>query len=141
MSADFRIEDCAFMTGSWEAEIWGGVFEETWLPARGDSMVGVGRHVSAGRTTFVESMTIELCSGKWTMFMILGSPSKRDKSPVPFDLLEFVAGESCTFANPANEFPTHIKYDQAADGELKCVIFGRADGAEQSEVFEFRRVL
>ncbi|MCE9558277.1 MAG: DUF6265 family protein [Armatimonadetes bacterium] len=141
MSAKFRIEDCAFMTGSWEAEIWGGVFEETWLPPGAGTMVGVGRHISAGRTTFVESMTIEFCSGTWTMFMILGSPSKGDKSPVPFDLLEFVPGESCTFTNLGNDFPTRIKYDRATDGELKCVIFGRSDSAEQSEVFDFRRVL
>lgn len=42
-SAGHRIEELAFITGSWQGPLFGGDADETWMPPRDGTMVGVFR--------------------------------------------------------------------------------------------------
>ena len=53
------IMDLGWMAGSWSCKVWGGTFEETWLPPVGGTIQGTGRFVSGGRVEFTEFMSIE----------------------------------------------------------------------------------
>jgi hypothetical protein len=137
---DFKLQDVAFLTGSWTAEIWGGVFEEVWLPPKSGTMVSLGRHTTDEKTTFMESAALQKSKdGVWTLYMILGSPANGTKTPIGFELKDFSPGKSVTFVNLKNEFPTHITYSNPGKNKMQCVISGRADGKAESETFDFKR--
>lgn len=141
VAPDFSLEDASFLTGTWTANIWDGVFEEVWLPPKAGTMVSIGRHTTSEKTTFMESAALQKSkTGVWTLYMILGSPASGPKTPVAFELKESVKGKSVTFFNPKNDFPTHIEYSSSGKNAMNCVISGRADGKEESETFNFSRV-
>jgi hypothetical protein len=128
-----------FLAGSWKANIWGGVFEETWTKPIGNSVTQMGRHTAKGKLTFMEFGSVEKAAdGSWAMFLIFGEVSKQAPA-VGFKLTEAKKGE-VLFVNAKNEFPTHIRYTSKSKNEMTCVIYGRADGKEEREVFNFKRV-
>lgn len=133
-------EDFAFLTGAWEAEIWGGVFEETWSVPRAGTITHMGRHTSGGNTGFIEFSTIEKDrEGRWTLFLLLGSPSKGDKKPSAF-VLDRASEGDLTFVNPTNDYPTAIHYQGDGRENLTATLSGRHKGADQTDVFNFKKV-
>lgn len=52
------IEDVAWIAGHWNGEALGGIFEETWNPPVGDSMMGMFKLVDNGTVKFYELLTI-----------------------------------------------------------------------------------
>lgn len=133
-------KDFAFLTGAWEAEIWRGVFEETWSVPRAGTITHMGRHTSEGKTGFIEFSTIEKDKeGRWTLFLLLGSPSKGDKKPSAFVLSKAARGD-LTFVNPTNDYPTKIRYQGEGKDTMTATLSGRQNGADQSDVFNFNRV-
>lgn len=130
------VDDLRFITGSWRCDIWGGVFEETWSAPADGTMVGVGRHRSAGKTGFMEFMSIETdAEGGITMFIALGALSKGPTKPVPFQLS--AAGQNvAVFEREGDDFPTRVHYERLAE-RLKCTISGTKDGEAKTESFDF----
>ena len=57
----------AWLEGDWIGEGFGGVVEETWLPLRGGTMVGVFRLTVENRLSFCELMTISFDGDVATM--------------------------------------------------------------------------
>ncbi len=49
-----NLEDMAWLTGHWKGEALGGMVEEIWSPASGDSMMFVFRLVNDGKVSFYE---------------------------------------------------------------------------------------
>jgi Domain of unknown function (DUF6265) len=132
------IEDLRFMSGAWKCEIWGGTFEEYWTPPAGGAMQGSGRHLSGGKTSFMEFMSVEETKDGIVMFMMLGAPSKGDKKPVPFKLTSF-DGTTALFENPKNDFPAKIAYVKEGKG-MSCWIEGIQNGKKSKEEFKFKRM-
>lgn len=132
-------KDFGFMAGSWEAEIWGGIFEETWSVPRGQTMTHMGRHTSEGATSFLEFASIERKDGKWTMFVMLGAPSKGDKKPTPF-VLEKASKGDLTFYSAVNDYPTRIRYQGQGKETMTASLSGTQNGEAKSDVFNFKRV-
>lgn len=134
------IDELKFMVGSFAADVWGGRFEETWLPAAGGTMQGVGRHIVEGKVVFMEFMSIEPdATGRLTMYMVLGAPSKGDKKPSPF-VLKGVVGSKAVFINESNDFPREIHYWPGETGGLECELIGTRNGKPANETFHFARV-
>ncbi len=133
------IDDLGWMQGGWECSIWGGKFEEHWLAPRSGAMVGVGRHLKAEDTAFMEFMSIETNDDGITMWMLLGRPSKGDKKGVPFKMTS-LKGKVAVFENPANDFPSKMTYSLRANGQLFCHIEGEEKGKKMSEDFDFKRL-
>ena len=135
-----NVEQLAWMAGDWTCEIWGGTFEETWSEPKGGAMQGMGRHLSDGKTTFMEFMSIEQSGETVTLYMILGAPSKGDKSPVPFKLSGY-DGTRAIFERTEDEYPKRIIYSKPVSGIMLCRIEGIQNGEQTSDEFEFRRVV
>src|SRR5512132_4174691 len=57
--AKVTLGDLSFITGLWRAECGGGLGEEHWSAAAGDSMVGTFRFVKDDSAHFYEFMLIE----------------------------------------------------------------------------------
>ena len=58
-----RIEDVAWIAGSWQGSAFGGLAEEIWSLPRDGNMMGVYRHTKDGEITFFEILTISEYEG------------------------------------------------------------------------------
>lgn len=125
------------MQGSWQCEIWGGIFEEHWTNADGGAMLQMGRHLVEGKTRFIEYASLEADGDEVVMWIHLGPLSKGATEPVAFRLVRF-DGQEAAFENPANPFPSLITYHRRANA-LECIISGERDGAPASDRFYFKR--
>ncbi len=130
------IEDLAWLAGTWQCEIWDGIFEEHWLAPKGGTMQGVGRHLHNGKTAFMEFMSIEPHNGVLTMYIIVGSPSHGHNNPVPFRLTQNT-NDVAVFENPEHDFPSKIAYKRISADRIECVINGVRSGEPCCEVFNF----
>lgn len=129
------INDFNWLTGSWSAEVEGGVFHETWLEPAGGTMQGCGRFLQDDKCAFMEFMSIEMTPRGWAMFMVLGQPSKKVNPPVPFYLKKLL-GKSCQWErDDKNDFPKRITYTADSDGTLRC----RIEDDKRHEDFVFKK--
>ena len=56
---EIPIDRLAWLTGSWQGAVNGGLLEETWLPPKADTISALVRFTKDGRTEFVEIIKIE----------------------------------------------------------------------------------
>ena len=108
-------------------------------PKRG-TMQGVGRFEKDGKIEFMEFMSIEGSSDTLTLYMILGAPSKGDKSPIAFRLSGHDGTHVC-FERSDDDYPKRIVYTKGVSGAMLCRIDGVQDGEPTSDEFNFRRVI
>jgi hypothetical protein len=136
-----ELQELAWMSGHWSAPIWGGTFEEVWLPPSGNVMVGAGRHVGGDGMPFVEYLSIEENPEQHgiTMWVQLGRLSKDWAKKVAFRLIAADAS-SAVFENPQNQFPSRITYRLAGTGQMHCRIEGSREGEAVADDFHFTRV-
>lgn len=134
-----KVEDLAWMSGTWTCAQWGGQFYEHWMKPTGGVMVGTGQHVADGKSKFVEFMSVEADAEGIAMWMLLGSPSKGPKQGMPFRLVK-LSGREATFENPKNEFPTRIIYRFKSESSMLCRLEGTQKGKPAATEFSFERV-
>ena len=108
-------------------------------PKRG-TMQGVGRFEKDGQIELMEFMSIEGSSDTLTLYMILGAPSKGDKSPIAFRLSGHDGTHVC-FERSDDDYPKRIVYTKGVSGAMLCRIDGVQDGEPTSDEFNFRRVI
>jgi hypothetical protein len=132
-STDKGLDQLAWMVGSWSVENRGTVVEEHWTPARGNTMLAVGRTTRGQRTVFYEFLRIEQ-----TPDAITYHAAPKGRSPAtPFKMIEMSEGK-VVFENPQHDFPVRITYwREGADG-MGAKIEGK-DGA-RPESWVFKRV-
>lgn len=99
----------AFMTGEWVTE--DRSVDEVWLAPRGEIMVGLGRTVKDGRTSFFEYLRIEVQGGTP---VFLASPNGKSP-PVPFKQIES-SSTKVVFFNPEHDDPKRITYEREGEG-------------------------
>lgn len=116
----------AWMAGTWTGAVDGLEMEESWLPPKGGSLLGLHREVRAGAMVLFEFLRIsETADG----IVYYGSP--RGRAPTPFALVE--SGERrAVFANPAHDYPQRISYWLDSAGALHARVEG-AGGADPEE--------
>lgn len=138
-----KIDDLKWMAGNWSCKIWGGTFEEYWIPPVGGTMQGTGRLIVEKKVEFMEYMSLETgADGKLTMYMLLGEPSKGDKKPSPFVLVSAKNG-SYVFENSKNDYPTRITYSNKKDAKgpmMHVKLEGKQNGKDTVEEFNFRKM-
>jgi hypothetical protein len=128
------INDFAFLTGTWKAEIHGGTFEETWSKPEGGTMQGYGRQLNEGKTLFMEFLSIEPDGDGLAMYIILGAPSEGDKKPKKFRLTSLKENEA-TFEFPENDFPNKIVYKLLDKNSMDCTL----SRSRRVSVYKFKR--
>lgn len=116
-----RLEQLAFMAGSWSAPSGGAEVEEVWLAPKGGLMLGLGRTVRDGKAIEFEFLRIEQ-QGETLVY--LASPGGKPATPFP---LAAIDATSAAFES-ALEFPRRISYRKNPDGTLTARIEGTRGG-------------
>lgn len=119
----------AWMAGTWTAQQGRAVFEETWLPPAGMSLLGMSRTVAGGRMVAFEYLRIIERNGE-TFYV--AQPNGRP--PTEFKLTSSTATKA-VFENPANDFPKVITYELTVPGKLTATI----SAGEKKQEFRFER--
>ena len=123
----------AWMVGSWSVENGGTVVEEHWTPARGGTMLAVGRTTRGSRTVFYEFLRIEQ-----TPDAITYHAAPKGRSPAtPFKMTEMGEGK-VVFENPQHDFPVRITYWREGTDGMGAKVEGK-DG-QRAETWVFKRV-
>ena len=122
-----RLDDLAWMTGSWSGTSRGIEMEEHWTAPKGGSMIGIHRDVAKGRTVSFEFLRIEMQKDQ---IVYLSMPNGRSPA-TPFPMKE-VSGTRVVFENPAHDFPQRIIYWKDGN-DLRARIEGTMNGKAGSE--------
>ena len=129
-----KIEDLAFLAGSWATEAGAVRVEEEWLCPSADTMIGMGRttDVASGKTVFFEYLRIEKRpDGLVYVAQPKGGPA------TAFRLVRLEAGFA-VFENPAHDFPKRVVYSKSPAGGLIARVEGDGRGPENAEEFRYR---
>ena len=80
---DNSINRLAWLTGSWQGPVNGGLLEETWLPPKADTISALVRFTKDGRTEFIEIIKIEKVGNSFELRLQLYDPPMRPRSEKP----------------------------------------------------------
>ena len=80
---DNTINRLAWLTGSWQGPVNGGLLEETWLPPKANTISALVRFTKDGRTEFVEIIKIEKVGNSFELRLQLYDPPMRPRSEKP----------------------------------------------------------
>ena len=126
-----RVDDLAWMSGSWESANGDRWLEETWSAPRAGVMLGFARH---GRGDALHEFEfVRLQAGEDGVVTYLAQPQGRPA--VPFRLARAEPGEA-VFENPDHDYPQRIRYRR--DGDSLTATISRLDGSHAID-FAFRR--
>lgn len=121
-----------WMVGDWKGELFGGHSEESWLPPRGGTMVGVFRLSRDDRTSVIELLVIEEQEhGVFLRFKHF-SPSYRawEDAPLIFRL-ETADSRRAVFESPdPQQKPRRMTYSRDGD-TLTCLVEGPEDEGDE----------
>ncbi len=110
-AADDPLAELAWLSGDWTAQRSNGEFiEELWTSPRGGTMVGSGRTVRDGSTTFFEYLRIEARPGS-----IVYVAQPRGGAPTEFASVE-IGASSAVFENRHHDWPKRVTYRVLEDG-------------------------
>ena len=124
---------------SWLAGNWTGTqgaveMEEYWQEPKGNTMLGIHRDVSAGRTVSFEFLRIEANAEGVTYWA-----SPHGKPATPFRLIE-QTGKRAVFENAKHDFHQSVIYWVGDDGALHAKIEGNMNGKHAAEAGTWRKV-
>ncbi len=130
--ADTRIDDLAWISGTWESRSGEAWVEEIWSGPRGGTLFGMSRTGSGEALREFEFLRVE--RGSDGRLVLLASPSGRPA--VSFPLVE-AGSSSATFENAAHDYPQRIRYERE-DDRLRATI-SKADGSNSAS-WSYRRL-
>jgi hypothetical protein len=126
------IERAAWLEGCWESATPARTVEESWLPAKGGSMIGVGRTIREGKTASYEMFVLREHGDR---LEYEAHPS--GQSPATFLSTRITASE-LVFENPEHDFPQEVGYRM--DGAtLVAWIRGMQGGKDRRIEFPYAR--
>ena len=119
----FSVSDLAWMGGCWEAKPKGREINEQWMKPAGQTMLGMGRTVTQGKTVGYEFMQIR--EDKDGAIYYVAKPS--GQSEASFKLIKLQNREA-VFENLEHDFPQRVIYRLQPDGSLFARIEGLSKG-------------
>ena len=128
-----KIDQLAWMTGTWAQIKENDSVRESWLGPQGKLMVAVNLTNSQRRGTSYEFLRIaETATG------LAYYANPQGKPPVEFKVKE-MGEKKVTFENPTHDFPQRIHYWIAADGAMHARIEGNIQGKDRAIEWRFER--
>jgi hypothetical protein len=131
-----RIEQLAWLAGTWRHETARMTFEETWKKV-GDSLLqgeSITISRSDGKTIASEALILAEMGGE---IFYIAKPAQ-NPMPVAFRLVRFEKG-SVAFENAEHDFPTTIAYSLNQDGSLDAKVEGLVNDKPKTIHFHFVR--
>lgn len=122
-----------WIAGHWCGEFGDKIIQELWLPPHGGVAVGLGRTLSADRTTGFEYFRITEIDGVQSFVAQPGG-----QPPTVFGRTD--GGDRwIRFENPEHDFPQRIEYRRDGDS-LHAVAAGPGENGKESVIrFDYRR--
>jgi Domain of unknown function (DUF6265) len=134
------LADFSFIMGSWRADWNGGVGEEHWSTASGDSMMGTFRFVKDGKGRFYELMLIEQTRDGPVLRLKHFNPGLsgwEDKAQVySFHLADY--GKSVAVFELENK-SSRLTYRALPEHGLSVLLEHPTEGKQKAEEFKFNR--
>ncbi len=127
-----KVEQLAWMSGSWEGAQGKASLEEHWTSVAGGTLFGVSRTIVSGKTVAFEFLRIE---ARAEGIFYVAQPSGRPSTD--FKLTKLV-GQEVVFENSQHDFPQRIIYRRNADGSLHARVEGERNGKLSGQDFHFR---
>ena len=122
----------AWLAGCWEFTRGTQHVSEQWMRPEGESLLGMSRTTSEGRTVGYEFLLIR--PGPKGLEYV-AKPSRQAEAV--FTAVSVTEREAI-FENPTHDFPTRITYRLQADGSLLAVVDGRVNGQPRALEFPYR---
>jgi hypothetical protein len=126
------LDRLTFMAGDWLQQGVNGAVRETWLPARGGVMAGVGQTYRTGKPTVTEFMMLSERDGGLVFTAVLTG-----QAPTDFKLIPDAKGRA-VFENPEHDFPQRVIY-WPCEADLCARIEGMVNGKLKSVEWRYRR--
>jgi hypothetical protein len=123
-----------WLAGCLEARTGDTVIEEAWLPARGRTMLGMGRTTTS---TSLIDYELAVIRGDGDALRYEAHPS--GKPPAVFTAT-VVTADSVIFEHPTLAFPRHVSYRRAGRDSVVAWIDGTSKGTVRRIEFPYRRV-
>lgn len=123
------VTDAGWLSGCWKSTTGNRSVTEQWLPPEGDTMLGVSRTISGGKTVEYEFILIR--RGQHGLEYV-AKPSRQREAIFTSTR---VTSREIVFENPAHDFPTRITY-RKVDGGLVATVDGMMNG--KARAIEFR---
>ncbi len=124
-----KLSDLSWMVGQWQCKADSAEFEEHWMRASGDSMIGMGREVKDGKLAFHEYLRLEdRDDGIYYIAQPFGKLITEYKltNATPTVML---------FENPDHDFPKKIEYSLQKDGSI--FVAGSGDASDKDKEFRY----
>lgn len=118
-----KVDDLAWMAGSWSREDGGRWTEESWTSPRGGAMLGHSRSGAGDSLREFEFLRIVADEGGVPTYY--AQPGGR--APVAFRLAK-QEGTSATFENAGHDYPQRIAY--VRDGDTMTATISAIDGSQ-----------
>lgn len=132
-----KLQQVAWMVGTWEMRQPEGILTETWKAASDTEMTGTSVLVSEkAELLFSEKMRI-VSRGNDLWYMTTVSNQNEGKE-VGFQFKTVTGGE-IIFENASHDFPQRIIYKQKEERIMYARIEGDKDGLSKQEEFEYNR--
>lgn len=112
--------ELSWLSGAWVELRESGQAEEHWTQPLGGSMLAVHREVKGGETVFTEQIEVGIEEDGRVFYEV--HPSFAD-TPTRYHEVERGAAH-VVFANPAHDWPTHLRYQLLESGELEITASG-----------------
>jgi len=137
-------KDLAFLAGTWRQDGQDGLWEEVWLPPRGDSAVAMTRWVQSGKTRLYELTAVE--DGEDGAFFRLRhfhaglEPSQNETGDLRAWRFVRCQDREAVFEDAEGAFPQRFVYHRVGDDVLDVRLEGMGADAEKKAAFRFTRV-
>lgn len=129
----------AFIAGEWRGELQGGITEENWSPAAGDSMMGVFRYVKNGKAVFYEMLLIETTSSGPVLRLKHFNPGLKgweEKDEVhSYPLIE-LRKDRAVFERPDKQ--TRLIFHRTSETEMSIWLEQTRNGTPSTQEFKYR---
>lgn len=130
---DRPISRLAWLAGRWENVRPRMVMEESWLPAVGNTMLGVSRVVKSDSLIAYEVVIIREAGSR---FAYEAHPSGQETTTF---MSTVVNDSTVIFENPAHDFPQRIGYQRIGPDSLYAWIEGPVRGKVKRNEFPYQR--
>jgi hypothetical protein len=127
-------KDLAFLAGTWEGEMWGGVFHTTYA-AEEWVVLSYSELRKEGKVSFHEFEKFELSGGALVFSPFPGGRPATQLTATSVD----AKAKKAVFENPAKDWPTRIEYHRKADDRLVITLSDPHHEGGKTEVFDLKR--
>lgn len=124
----------AWLAGCWALQQGDHLVEESWMPERGGSMLGMSRTSIGGQVKEHEFVVLAAAGSGLEYRVVAGNQPEvvfRADSP---------SGTEAVFENPAHDFPKRIGYRRVAQDSVEAWVDGGAGGKGTKISYPYHRV-